>query len=157
MSDDKKKFKDTKVGKFLTQKAPKILDTVGDILPSNGVFGIVKNLISSSDELSAEDKSIAIEELNQSIQIFELEVKDKESARLREVEIAKTGKFDFLFYLTGLVGLSVFCFIVYAIVYLDIPDQNKEIWIHLIGISEGVVLSIFGYYFGSAIKKNVHS
>jgi len=153
---DKKKFKDTKVGQFLTKKAPKILDTVGDVLPSNGVFGIVKNLISSSDELSAEDKALALAELNKSVEVFELEVKDRESARNREIEVAKTGKFDFLFYLTGLVGLSVFCFIVYAIVYLEIPDQNKEIWIHLIGISEGVVLSIFGYYFGSAMKKNVH-
>jgi hypothetical protein len=156
MLDEKKKFKDTKVGKFLTQKAPKILDSVGDILPSNGVFGIVKNLISSSDEMSAEDKVTALQELDNSIQAFELEVKDRDSARLREVEMAKVGKFDFLFYLTGLVGLFVFCFIVYAIVFLQIPEQNKEIWIHLIGISEGVVLSIFGYYFGSAVKKNVH-
>lgn len=151
-----KKFKDTKVGQFLTNKAPKILDTVGDVLPSNGVFGIVKNLISSSDELSVTDKVSAIEELEKSIQIFEVEAKDRESARLREVEVAKTGRFDFMFYLTGVIGLSIFCFIVYAIVYLQIPDQNKEIWIHLIGISEGVVLSIFGYYFGSSIKRNVH-
>ena len=151
-----KKFRDTKVGQFLTNKAPKILDTVGDILPSNGVFGIVKNLISSSDELTAEEKATALDELNKSIEIFEIEAKDRESARLREVEVAKTGKFDFMFYLTGMIGLAVFCFIVYAIVYLTIPEQNKEIWIHLIGISEGVVLSIFGYYFGSSIKKNVH-
>ena len=151
-----KKFRDTKVGQFLTNKAPKILDTVGDILPSNGVFGIVKNLISSSDELTAEEKATALAELDKSIQIFEIEAKDRESARLREVEVAKTGKFDFMFYLTGMIGLAVFCFIVYAIVYLTIPEQNKEIWIHLIGISEGVVLSIFGYYFGSSIKKNVH-
>jgi hypothetical protein len=149
-------FKDTKVGKFLVDKAPKILSTVGDVLPSNGTFGIVKNLINMSEELSSEDKETALSQLQDSITAFEAEVKDRESARLREVEIAKTGKFDFLFYLTGLVGLSIFCFIVYAIVYLQIPEQNKEIWIHLIGISEGVVLSIFGYYFGSSIKKNVH-
>jgi len=157
MPNEKKKFRDTKIGKFLTQKAPKILNSVGDVLPSTGIFGVVKNLISSSDELSAEDKVIAIQQLEESIKVFEIEVKDRESARLREIEIAKTGKFDFLFYLTGFVGLSVFCFIVYAIVFLEIPNPNKEIWIHLIGISEGVVLSIFGYYFGSSIKKNVHS
>ena len=151
-----KSIKDTKVGKFLIDKAPKILDTVGDVLPSNGVFGVVKNLINMSDELSAEDKAKALNELEESIKIFEAEVKDRESARTREIEIAKTGKFDFLFYLTGLVGLTVFCFIVYAIAYIKVPEQNKEIWIHLIGISEGVVLSIFGYYFGSSIKKNVH-
>lgn len=150
--EDKKKFKDTKVGQFLKDKAPKILDTIGDILPEKGVLGIVKNLISSSDELSPEDKAIAFEHLKDA---FALEVQDRESARNREIEIAKIHKFDFLFYMTGFVGLSVFCFIVYAIVYLQIPDQNKEIWIHLIGISEGVVLSIFGYYFGSSIKRNI--
>jgi hypothetical protein len=150
--EDKKKFKDTKVGQFLKDKAPKILDTIGDVLPDKGVLGIVKNLISSSDELSPEDKAIAFEHVKD---MFALEVQDRESARNREIEISKIHKFDFLFYLTGLVGLGVFCFIVYAIVYLQIPDQNKEIWIHLIGISEGVVLSIFGYYFGSAIKRNI--
>lgn len=149
---EKKKFKDTKVGKFLNEKAPKMLDTIGDVLPDKGVLGIVKNLISSSDELAPEDKAIALDYLKE---VFELEIKDRDSARNREIEIAKVHRFDFLFYLTGMVGLSVFCFIVYAIVYLQIPDQNKEIWIHLIGISEGVVLSIFGYYFGSSIKRNI--
>lgn len=150
--DDKKKFKDTKVGKFLGEKAPKILNAVGDVLPDKGVLGVVKNLISSSDELSDEDKAIAFDHLKEA---FALEIQDRDSARNREIEIAKIHKFDFLFYLTGIIGLSVFCFIVYAIAYLQIPDQNKEVWIHLIGISEGVVLSIFGYYFGSSIKRNI--
>ena len=47
MPKEKKKFKDTKVGVFLKEKAPNILNSVGDILPANGAFGIVKNLISS--------------------------------------------------------------------------------------------------------------
>jgi CDP-diglyceride synthetase len=88
--------------------------------------------------------------------MYSLEIEDKASARNREIEVAKMHKFDFLFYLTGIIGLGVFCFIVYAIVYLTIPEANKEIWIHLIGISEGVVLSIFGYYFGSSIKRNLN-
>lgn len=150
---DKKKFKDTKVGKFLSEKAPKILDTVGDVLPERGVLGIVKNLIDKSDELSPADKEVAMAHLRQS---FELEVKDRDSARNREVEVAKVHKVDFLFYLTGVIGLGLFCFIVYAIVYLQIPADNKEIWMQLIGLVEGVVLSIFGYYFGSSIKRNVH-
>jgi len=150
--EEKKKFKDTKVGKFLKNKAPKILDTVGDVLPDKGVLGIVKNLISTSDEMSDEDKQLAFEQMKE---LYELEVQDRDSARNREIEVAKIHKFDFLFYLTGVIGLSVFCFIVYAIAYLNIPEANKEIWIHLIGISEGVVLSIFGYYFGSSIKRNI--
>jgi len=150
---DKKKFSETKVGKFLKDKAPNILNVVGDVLPSNGVLGIVKNLISSSEELSPEDKQIAFDQLKE---MYSLEIEDKVSARNREIEVAKMHKFDFLFYLTGIIGLGVFCFIVYAIVYLTIPEANKEIWIHLIGISEGVVLSIFGYYFGSSIKRNLN-
>lgn len=150
--NEKKKFKDTKVGQFLKTKAPKILDKVGDFLPDSGVLGIVKNLIDKSPELSPADRELAHQQMKE---LYELEVRDRESARNREVEIAKTGKFDYLFNITGLIGLGVFVFIVYAIVYLEIPKENKEIFIHLIGIAEGVVLSIFGYYFGSAVKKNV--
>lgn len=149
---DKKKFRDTKVGQFLSVKAPKILDVVGDALPDSGVLGIVKNLINQSDELTQEDKAMLNEKL---LEAYEIEVRDRESAREREVEIAKTGKFDFMFMLTGLIGLAVFCFIVYAIVYLKVPEDNKEIWIHLIGITEGIAISIFTYYFGSSIKKNL--
>ena len=150
---DKKKFKETKVGVFIKDKAPEILDTVGDLLPDAGVLGIVKNLVKMSDKFTPEEKELLTEDL---AQMYETEVKDRESARNREVEMSKLGSRDFMFTLTGLIGLAVFCFIVYAIAFLQIPDSNKEIWIHLIGISEGVVLSIFGYYFGSAMKKNIN-
>jgi hypothetical protein len=147
----RKKFKDTKVGKFLSEKAPKILQVVGDILPERGALGIVKNLINLSDDLSPEDKQMLSEEI---LKLEELELKDRDSARNREIEIAKIHKYDFLFYLTGIIGLAAFCFMIYAIVYLTIPTENKEVWIHLIGITEGIVISIFGYYFGSSIRRN---
>ena len=147
----RKKFKDTKLGQFLRVKAPKVLDVVGDALPDEGVLGIVKNLIEHSPDLREEDKQMLNNVLRE---MQEVEVRDRESARQREVEIAKLGKTDFMFLITGAIGLAVFCFIVYAIVYLRVPEDNKEIWIHLIGISEGVVLSIFGYYFGSSIRRN---
>jgi hypothetical protein len=147
----RKKFKDTKVGKFLSEKAPKILQAVGDILPERGALGIVKNLINLSDDLSPEDKQMLSEEI---LKLEELELKDRDSARNREIEIAKIHKYDFLFYLTGIIGLAAFCFMIYAIVYLTIPTENKEVWIHLIGITEGIVISIFGYYFGSSIRRN---
>lgn len=148
---ERKRIKDTKIGKFLMDKAPKVLDIVGDILPTNGALGIIKNLISSADDIKEEDKVLISEEL---VKIFEIEVQDRDSARKREVGVAQANKYDFLFHLTGIIGLATFCFIVYAIVYLSIPEHNKDMWTHLIGIVEGVVLSIFGYYFGSSIKKN---
>lgn len=148
---ERKRIKDTKIGKFLMDKAPKVLDIVGDILPTNGALGIIKNLISSADDIKEEDKVLISEEL---VKIFEIEVQDRDSARKREVGVAQANKYDFLFHLTGIIGLATFCFIVYAIVYLSVPEHNKDMWTHLIGIVEGVVLSIFGYYFGSSIKKN---
>ena len=143
-----KKFKYTKVGQFILKKIPNF---VGDILPEKGVLGVVKNLIDNEPELTSQDKTQLHNEL---IELYELEVADRDSARKREVEKAKAGGFDFMFNLTGVIGLGAFAFIIYAIVYLQIPESNKEVWIHLIGICEGIVLSIFGYFFGSAIRKN---
>ena len=144
----KKKFKDTKVGQFILKKIPGF---VGDILPQKGVLGVVKNLIDNEPELTSQDK---IQLHNELIELYELEVADRDSARKREVEKAKSGGFDLMFNLTGVIGLGAFSFIIYAIVYLQIPESNKEVWIHLIGICEGIVLSIFGYFFGSAVRKN---
>ena len=144
----KKPFKDTKVGKFLLKKLPGF---VGDVLPDKGVLGVVKNLIDNDEDMTPEEKAQMHEEL---IQLYELEVADRDSARKREVEKAKTGGFDLMFNLTGIIGLAAFAFIIYAIVYLEVPENNKEVWIQLIGICEGIVLSIFGYFYGSAVRKN---
>lgn len=135
----KKPFNETKVGKILA-----------DVLPDKGVIGVLKNVLDLDDTLTPEDKEKAAETL---LKAYEAEVSDRDSARKREVEVTKTGKFDFLFNLTGLVGLTAFGIIVWAILALDIPESNKELFYHLIGIIEGVALSIFGYYFGNSIKK----
>lgn len=144
----KKPFKDSTVGKFILEKLPGF---VSGALPDKGVLGVVKNLIDNDPTVTPEEKAQMHKEL---VQLYELEVADRDSARKREVEKAKTGGFDLMFNLTGLTGLGAFAFIIYAIVYLQIPESNKEVWIHLIGICEGIVLSIFGYFFGSAIRKN---
>lgn len=44
-----KKIKDTALGKWLKAKAPKLLETVGDLLPDKGGLGIVKNLLDTED------------------------------------------------------------------------------------------------------------
>jgi hypothetical protein len=140
---DKKPFFDTKVGK--------IVGKLSGVLPDKGVLGVLKNLIESDEELTPEEKKAAQEAL---IRAYEAEVSDRDSARTREVEITKSGKIDWLFNITGVVGLGAFAVIIWAILALDIPDGNKELFIHTIGIVEGVALSIFGYYFGTSMKDN---
>lgn len=58
---DRKKFKDTKVGSFLLNNGSKIGDAVADLLPDQGVLGVVKNLIDKDDSLPIEDKERALE------------------------------------------------------------------------------------------------
>ena len=55
-----KKFKYTKVGKFLLNNGSGIVNTLGDALPSNGVLGIVKGLIDKDESLPPEDKEKAL-------------------------------------------------------------------------------------------------
>ena len=146
-----KKLKDTKIGKILKNKAPKILEIAGNLLPEKGILGVVKNLIDSEPDLSSEDKAQLHKEI---LEAYKLEVEDRDSARKREVEIAKVRKFDFMFTLTGLVGLGTFIFLVYAIVYIQIPEHNEKTFYTLIGLVEGITLSLFGYFYGSSIRKN---
>ena len=61
----KKKFHETKVGQFLSKTAPGILGTVGEVLPNNGVLGLVKNLIHKDPALPAEDEEKALKLLEQ--------------------------------------------------------------------------------------------
>ena len=150
MPKDKKPFKETGLGKFLLGAGSTIIDVVGDVLPDKGLLGVVKNLIDKDPNLSDDQKAEAHDRL---VELYRLEVEDRDSARKREVNLRKYGT-DWMFNLTGIVGLTAFVFLVYTVVTTEVPASNKEIFIHLLGIVEGVALSIFGYYFGSAIKEN---
>lgn len=67
-NNKKKKFKETKVGAFLTERAPNIVSQVGEFLPDQGALGIVKNLITSDTTIEPQDKETALKLLEQDIQ-----------------------------------------------------------------------------------------
>ena len=56
MGKEKKKLKDTAVGKFLLGAGSGIISNMGDVLPDRGIMGVVKNLIKKDPELPPEDK-----------------------------------------------------------------------------------------------------
>ena len=144
------KLKDTKIGKFLAEKSPQILDVAGSLLPDAGLLGVVKNLIDKDPNLTVEDKQQIHEQL---VELYKLEVEDRDSARKREVEITKAGGNDWMMNVTGVVGLSCFMFVVYSVVY--IPEVlHNELFVHLMGMVEGVVIgNIFAFYYGTSSKK----
>ena len=143
-----KKIKDTKVGQWLKEKAPGVLEVVGDLLPEGGYLGVVKNLISKDPDVTPEQEA----EFEQ--MAFQLEAADRASARNREVELAKaTGDNDWMMIITGIVGLVSFLFTIYAVVYIENVREN-DLFIHLMGMIEGVVIgNIFAYYYGASVKK----
>jgi len=147
----KKPFKDTGLGKILLSVIPGFVKGASKVLPDSGVLGVIKNLIDTDPDMSDEEKSQAHDQL---VELYRLEVEDRDSARKREAAIVNSGGKDWMMSLTGIVGLSAFAFLVYTVVTTNVPESNKEIFIHMIGIVEGVALSIFGYYFGSAVKKD---
>lgn len=143
---EKKKFKDTKVGKLFGK--------VTELLPDNGVLGVLKEVIDGGEEITPEQEESILERAKQENERFKMEVEDRASARLREVEVAKTGRKDNLMFITGMVGLGSFVFVVYATVYEPTVLEN-DLFVHLMGMIEGVVVSnLFAYYFGTSQNSN---
>ena len=102
-----KKFKDTKIGKIIKDKAPQVLDVVGDLLPDKGVTGVVKNLIQRDDKINPQDTAMltkAVEDYE--IEAFELEVEDRKSARDLYSKNDLMQKIFAAMFLVGYVALS---------------------------------------------------
>jgi hypothetical protein len=145
---EKKKFKDTKVGKWLSTNAPDILDTVDDYFPPAKILTSIVKGSTLSDEKKIEFEKIALEYEQNERRDF---LADKANARTRETDFVKAlGHVDWMMYFVGIIGLSAFGFILYVLVYTAIPEANRDLFIHAIGMVEGVAVSIFSYYFGSS-------
>jgi hypothetical protein len=139
----KKNFKETKIGKFLTEKGSGIMDIVDDFIPP---LKVVTNLIDRDERLTPEEREAA---KILAIQTYEIEVKDRDSARNREIEIAKSGKKDVLQLSAGFTALVTFILMVIAVVF-GFAGTEKAIFHQLMGIIEGVALTVFAYYFGTS-------
>jgi len=152
------KLRDTKLGHWLKDKAPKVLDVVGDLLPDKGVLGIVKNLVSNSSDVPDADKlEFARNEQIFEVEIITLEVDDRKSARTRETEFVKaTGHIDYLMWFLVITSQVIFGFMVWSVVTGSIPEDNRELIFHIFGLVEGAMLTnIFNYYFGSSAGSRI--
>ena len=131
MSEIKKPFKETGLGKILLSVLPSAVKGVSKILPDSGMLGVIKNLIDTDPDLTEDEKAAAHDQL---VELYRLEVEDRDSARKREAAIIASGGKDWMMTLTGIVGLAAFGFLVYTVVTTQVPESNKEIFIHMIGI-----------------------
>jgi len=139
MGKNKKKFKETKVGIFLKEKAPAILDTVGEFLPDKGGLGIVKNLISSDSNIEPKDKEMALKLLDQDIAEMNNVSQRWASDMTSDSWLSKNTRPMALIFLT----LSMTIFIILdSTVLLEI----KTGWVSLL---EALLITVYVAYFGS--------
>lgn len=136
----KKKFKDTKVGIFLKEKAPKILDSIGDVLPNNGVYGVVKNLISQDDKITPKDKELALKLIDQDIAEMNSVSERWQYDMQSDSWLSKNTRPLTLIYLTVCMTL----FIVFDSIEL-LFDMNAA-WIDLL---QTLLVTVYVAYFGS--------
>ena len=137
----KKKFSETKVGQFLSQAAPGILGTVGEVLPNNGVLGLVKNLIHKDPALPAEDKEKALKLLEQDMVEMQEISKRWESDMKSDSWLSKNTR------PLSLIFLSVMTI---AFIWVDshenISFTVEQEWI---GLLKTLTTTVYVAYFGS--------
>jgi len=59
-------------------------------------------------------------------------------------------KLDLLQVLTGVVVLSIWFIMVNTLLFYELPEGNREIIIHMIGILEGAAMALVTFFFGSS-------
>ena len=137
---NKKKFSETKVGKFLSKAAPGILGTVGDVLPNNGVLGVVKNLISKDEAMPAEDKEKAMKLLEMDMVEMQEVSKRWESDMKSDSWLSKNTRPMSLIFLTiSMVFL----------ILLDSFEWSFSVSAGWVDLLQTLLVTVYVAYFGS--------
>lgn len=144
MSKERSKIRDTKLGAWLKDKAPDILDTVGDLLPDSGGLGVVKNLLDRNPDIDPEEAKARLEAEVQ----FQNNVSERWKADMAsDVKLAK--------YIrpVTLIALMVMFMATMVMDSLDnLPFNVRDSYVSLLEI---LMLTSFGAYFaGRTIEKS---
>jgi len=135
----KKKFKDTKVGKFLTTKGGHIVSALGESIPDKGVLGLVKNLIDSDKAMTPQDKETALQLLEMDKQEMEGVTRRWEADAQSDNRIAKVARPLILLYLTFVLTIYI---VLDSLGIFSIADN----WIRIL---ETILVTVYVSYFGS--------
>ena len=135
----KKKFKDTKVGKFIIGKNG-IASVLADSIPDKGVLGLVKNLITDDKGLTLQDKETALKLLEIDSQEIQEVSKRWQSDMTSDSWLSKNVRPLTLIYLT----LATTIYIVLD--SLNIAFDIDQAWIELL---KTLLVTIYVAYFGS--------
>lgn len=140
MSKPKKKFKETRVGKFLSKAAPNILNAASELLPDAGVLSMVGKLIQGDSDITPQDKEEALKLLE--IDIVEMQEISKrwDSDMSSDSWMSKNTRPMTLIFLT----ISTVFIIILDSLNIDF-GVNTE-WIDLL---KSLLITTYVAYFGS--------
>ena len=141
---EQQKIKDTNLGKWMVDKAPAVLNVVGELLPDRGALGIVKNLLHKEPEVKNEDADAMVEA---EIQYQDAVTKRWQADMSSDVKLAK------LIRPVTLICLMVMFMATMVFDSLDnLPFNVKDSYVSLLEI---LMLTAFGAYFaGRTIEKS---
>jgi len=140
MSKNKKKFSETKVGQFLSKAAPGILGTVGNVLPDQGVLGLVKNLIHKEPTLPQEDREKALMLLEQDMVEMQEVSKRWDSDMKSDSWLSKNTRPMSLIFLTISMVL---------LILLDSFDWSFSVSAGWVDLLQTLLVTVYVAYFGS--------
>ena len=152
---EKKKFKETTIGKIALGAVSLVNPTIGSLLNGTSTVSEALSALGTAD-VPIEDK-IRIRELL--LDAYELEVQDRVAARNREAAVAASGGSDILFKTIGWGVLLAFLMMVAgAIGAWEIPEANQRMFDMAFGAVVAKMTAVVGYYFGSSIgsKQKTH-
>jgi len=140
MNKPKKKFKETRVGKFLSKAAPNILNAASELLPDAGVLSMVGKLIQGDSDITPQDKEEALKLLE--IDIVEMQEISKrwDSDMSSDSWMSKNTRPMTLIFLT----VSSVLLIVLDSLDIDFGVSNE--WIELL---KSLLITVYVSYFGS--------
>tara|TARA_R110000744_G_scaffold356953_1_gene463730 strand:+ start:733 stop:1182 length:450 start_codon:yes stop_codon:yes gene_type:complete len=136
----KKKFSETKVGKFLKGAAPKLLNIIGDVFPSVGILSKAKDLIQKDTNISKEDKDIALKLLEIDVMEMQEVTKRWESDMASDSWLSKNTRPMTLIFLT----VSMIFLILLDSLNIDFGVDSQ--WIDLL---KSLLITVYVAYFGS--------
>ena len=136
----KKKFSETKVGKFLSKTAPSILGMAGDVLPDAGVFGLIKNLIQKDPALPPEDKEKALKLLEQDMVEMQEISKRWASDMKSDSWLSKNTRPLTLIFLTVSMVLLIFS---------DSIGESFDVDSGWVDLLKSLLITVYVAYFGS--------
>tara|TARA_R110000851_G_scaffold225608_1_gene378402 strand:+ start:654 stop:1103 length:450 start_codon:yes stop_codon:yes gene_type:complete len=136
----KKKFSETKLGKFLQKVGSSIVDKAEDILPDSGFYGVIKNLISTDKQLTPQNKETALKLLQMDLVEMQEVSKRWESDMKSDSWLSKNTRPMTLIFLT----ISTVFIILLDSLNIDF-GVNTE-WIDLL---KSLLITVYVAYFGS--------